>query len=94
MAAVSSEDRSGPADLPATARELADPLKLGYDQMAMIGVKCEADRMLEAADAIAAFDEVIYVVATAGAWDLMVEVVCVNNEDLLRFLTEKLHPAD
>ena len=69
---------------------VADPLKLGYDQMAMIGVKCEADRMLEAADAIAEFEEVIYVVATAGAWDLMVEVVCVNNEDLLRFLTEKL----
>src|SRR6187551_3179567 len=69
---------------------VADPLKLGYDQMAMIGVRCEADRMLEAADAIAEFEEVIYVVATAGAWDLMVEVVCVNNEDLLRFLTEKL----
>lgn len=69
---------------------VADPLKLGYDQMAMIGVKCEADRMLEAADAIAEFDEVIYVVAVAGAWDLLVEVVCVDNEDLLRFLTEKL----
>lgn len=69
---------------------VADPLKLGYDQMAMIGVKCQADQMLEAADAIAQFEEVIYVVATAGAWDLMVEVVCVNNEDLLRFLTEKL----
>ncbi len=69
---------------------VADPLKLGYDQMAMIGVRCEADRMLEAADAIAAFDEVIYVVATAGAWDLMVEVVCLDNEDLLRFLTERL----
>lgn len=69
---------------------VADPLKLGYDQMAMIGVKCEADRMLEAADAIAEFEEVIYVVATAGAWDLMVEVVCFNNEDLLTFLTQKL----
>ena len=69
---------------------VADPLKLGYDQMAMIGVKCEADRMLEAADAIAEFEEVIYVVATAGAWDLLVEVVCQDNEDLLTFLTQKL----
>lgn len=69
---------------------VADPLKLGYDQMAMIGVRCEADLMLVAAEAIAEFEEVIYVVATAGAWDLMVEVVCLNNEDLLRFLTEKL----
>jgi Lrp/AsnC family transcriptional regulator for asnA, asnC and gidA len=69
---------------------VADPLKLGYDQMAMIGVRCEADQMLAAAEAIAEFEEVIYVVATAGAWDLMVEVVCLDNEDLLRFLTEKL----
>ena len=69
---------------------VADPLKLGYDQMAMIGVRCEAQAMLAAAEAIAGFEEVIYVVATAGAWDLLVEVVCVDNEDLLRFLTEKL----
>ena len=28
---------------------VVDPLKLGYDQMAMIGVRCEGDHLLEAA---------------------------------------------
>src|SRR5262245_34576262 len=33
---------------------VADPLKLGYDQMALIGVRCDGDQLLEAAHAIAA----------------------------------------
>jgi Lrp/AsnC family transcriptional regulator for asnA, asnC and gidA len=69
---------------------VTDPLKLGYDQMAMVGVRCEGDQVLVAAEAIAALPEVIYVVVTAGAYDLLVEAVCEDNEALLRFLTEKL----
>jgi Lrp/AsnC family transcriptional regulator for asnA, asnC and gidA len=69
---------------------VTDPLKLGYDQMAMIGVRCEGDRLLAAAEEIAALPEVIYVVVTAGAFDLLVETVCEDNEALLRFLVEKL----
>lgn len=69
---------------------VTDPLKLGYDQMAMVGVRCEGDQVLAAAEAIAALPEVIYVVVTAGAYDLLVEAVCEDNEALLRFLTEKL----
>ena len=69
---------------------VADPLKLGYDQMAMIGVHCEGDQLLEAAAAISELSEVIYVVVTAGAFDLLVEVVCVDNEALLDFLATRL----
>ena len=69
---------------------VTDPLKLGYDQMAMIGVRCDGDQLLPAAEAIAKFPEVIYVVVTAGAYDLLVEAVCEDNESLLRFLAEKL----
>jgi Lrp/AsnC family transcriptional regulator for asnA, asnC and gidA len=69
---------------------VADPLKLGYDQMALIGVRCEGDQLLEAAGRIAELPEVIYVVVTAGAFDLLVEAVCQDNEALLRFLAEKL----
>jgi Lrp/AsnC family transcriptional regulator, regulator for asnA, asnC and gidA len=69
---------------------VTDPLKLGYDQMALVGVRCEGDSLLSAADAIAALPEVIYVVVTAGAFDLLVEAVCEDNESLLRFLAEKL----
>ena len=69
---------------------VADPLKLGYDQMALIGVRCQGDQLLEAANAIADLPEVIYVVVTAGAFDLLIEAVCRDNEALLQFLAEKL----
>ena len=69
---------------------VTDPLKLGFHQMAMIGVRCEADRLMEVADTIATFPEVDYVVVTAGSYDLLIETVCEDNEALLRFLTERL----
>ncbi len=69
---------------------VTDPLKLGFHQQAMIGVRCERNEILEVADAVSEFPEVAYVVITAGAFDLLVEVVCENNEALLTFLTEKL----
>jgi Lrp/AsnC family transcriptional regulator for asnA, asnC and gidA len=69
-------------------------LKLGYDQMALSGVGCDGDHLLEAANAIAQLPEVIYVVVTAGAFDLLVEAVCRDNESLLVFLTEKLRKVD
>jgi len=69
---------------------VTDPLKLGFHQMAMVGVRCRGDQLVEAAEAIGRLPEVIYVVITAGAFDLMVETVCEDNEALLRFLSEKL----
>jgi Lrp/AsnC family transcriptional regulator, regulator for asnA, asnC and gidA len=69
---------------------VTDPLKLGFQQWAMIGVKCEAARLLEVAEEIAAFPETDYVVVTAGTYDILVECVAEDNEALLRFLSEKL----
>ena len=69
---------------------VTDPLKLGFQQQAMIGVRCEASELLAAADVINGFPEVDYLVVTAGSYDLLVEVVCEDNEALLQFLTEKL----
>ena len=69
---------------------VTDPLKLGFQQQAMIGVRCEAAQLMEAAAAISEFPEVDYLVVTAGAYDLLVEVVCEDNEALLGFLAQKL----
>ena len=73
---------------------VTDPLKLGFQQQAMIGVRCESNQLLDVADAVSAFPEVDYVVITAGPFDLLIEVVCENNEALLQFLTEKLRAVD
>ncbi len=69
---------------------VTDPLQLGYDQMAMIGVRCSSESLLDVADAVAALREVTYVVVTAGAYDLLVETVCRDNAELLDFLVGKL----
>jgi Lrp/AsnC family transcriptional regulator, regulator for asnA, asnC and gidA len=73
---------------------VTDPLKLGFHQMAMIGIRCESDHLVKVADRIAEMPEVDYVVITAGTYDLLVETVCEDNEALLRFLTEKLRSLD
>jgi len=69
---------------------VTDPLKLGFQQWAMIGIKCEAARLLEVAEEMAAFPETDYVVVTAGSYDILVECVAEDNEALLKFLSEKL----
>ena len=73
---------------------VTDPLKLGFQQMAMIGVRCESDQLVTVAEAIAEMSEVDYVVITAGTYDLLIETVCEDNEALLRFLTERLRALD
>jgi len=69
---------------------VTDPLKLGFQQWAMIGVKVEAARLIEVAQEIAEFPETDYVVVTAGTYDILVECVAEDNEHLLQFLSERL----
>ncbi len=73
---------------------ITNPLRLGYTTMAMVGIRTEGGKMLEVADKIAALDEVIYLVVVSGRFDILCEVVCRNQEDLLRFLTEKPRSID
>ncbi len=73
---------------------VTDPLKLGFQQQAMIGIRCESNRLLAVAEAVSTFPEVSYVVVTAGAFDLLIEVVCENNEALLTFLADRLRAVD
>jgi Lrp/AsnC family transcriptional regulator for asnA, asnC and gidA len=73
---------------------VTDPLKLGFQQMAMVGVRCERDKLVEVAERVAELPEVDYVVITAGTYDLLIETVCEDNTALLQFLAEKLRAID
>ncbi len=73
---------------------VADPLKVGYPLMAMIGVRCTPAALLSTATALEALPEVSYCVVVAGAYDLLIEVVCEDNDALLAFLTERLRSID
>ena len=61
---------------------VTDPLQLGFSRQAMVGVRTRGDART-VADALAEFDEVDYVVITAGSVDLLVETVCEDDDQLL-----------
>ena len=69
---------------------ITNPLRMGFHTMAMIGIRVEGSKLLGVAEKISKLDEVIYMVISSGRFDIFAEVVCRDNEDLLRFITEKL----
>ncbi|MCB0061109.1 MAG: Lrp/AsnC family transcriptional regulator, partial [Caldilineaceae bacterium] len=73
---------------------VTNPLKIGYHTMALIGVKADGNRLQEIAREISAFEEVIYLTICSAAYNLLVEVTCLDNGHLLTFLTEKLYSVD
>ncbi len=52
----------------------------------MIGVRCNGD-LERVADQLASMDEIDYVVITAGSFDLLIEVVCEDDDQLLEILS-------
>jgi Lrp/AsnC family transcriptional regulator, regulator for asnA, asnC and gidA len=73
---------------------ITNPLRLGFQTMALIGIKTEPDKLLEVADHIAALDEVIYLILVSGAYDIIAEIVCKDQNHLLNFLSERLYKID
>jgi Lrp/AsnC family transcriptional regulator for asnA, asnC and gidA len=73
---------------------ITNPLRMGYEAMAMIGIRTDGKKMLEVAEKVAEFDEVVYLVLTSGHYDILVEVFCRDHADLLRFITEKLYSIE
>lgn len=73
---------------------ITNPLRMGYSTMAMIGIRTDGERMLEVAEKVSAFDEVIYLIVVSGRYDIMAEIVCRDHADFLRFLTEKLYKVE
>jgi Lrp/AsnC family transcriptional regulator for asnA, asnC and gidA len=68
---------------------VTDPLTLGFRRQVMIGMKVEGD-MRVVADQLAAIPEVDYVVVCAGGYDLLAEMVCVDDDHLLVLLNEQI----
>ncbi len=73
---------------------ITNPLRMGYNTMALIGIKAQGEKLLEVADKIAALDEIIYLIVVSGAYDIIAEAVCRDQQHLLQFLTERLYQID
>ena len=68
---------------------VTDPLQVGFHRQAMIGLRVEGD-LVRVADELAKIDEVDYVVITAGSFDILLELVCEDDDHLLRVLSERV----
>jgi Lrp/AsnC family transcriptional regulator for asnA, asnC and gidA len=68
---------------------VTDPLQVGFSRQAMIGLRVEGD-LVRVADELAKIDEVDYVVITAGSFDILLELVCEDDDHLLRVLSQRI----
>ncbi|GAA3779098.1 Lrp/AsnC family transcriptional regulator [Streptomyces phyllanthi] len=68
---------------------VTDPLTVGFRRQAMVGVNVEGD-VETVADALSAMSECEYVVMTAGSFDLMVEIVCEDDDHLLEVINKRI----
>ena len=68
---------------------VTDPLTVGFRRQAMVGINVEGD-IDPVAESLAALDEVEYVVITAGSFDLLVEIVCEDDDHLLEMINKRI----
>lgn len=68
---------------------VTDPMQLGFYRQAMVGIRVSGDttRVAEQLGAMASVD---YVVLTAGSFDILAEVVCENDDDLIDLLNRRI----
>ena len=64
---------------------VTDPTHVGFARQAMIGIRVDGDPSAPLAE-LEAVPEVEYLVSTAGTFDLLVEVVCEDDDHLLDLL--------
>ena len=68
---------------------VTDPMQLGFFRQAMIGIRVTGDTS-SVADRVGRIDAVDYLVLTAGSFDLLAEIVCENDEDLIEVLNKEI----
>jgi Lrp/AsnC family transcriptional regulator for asnA, asnC and gidA len=64
---------------------VTDPLQVGFRSQAMVGIRIEGD-VRQVADRLAAVDDIDYVVMCAGSFDILVELVCEDENSILDLL--------
>ena len=64
---------------------VTDPLQVGFRRQAMVGIRADGDTR-EVADRLAAVDDIDYVVMVTGTFDILVELVCEDEDHMLALL--------
>ncbi|BDV30074.1 Lrp/AsnC family transcriptional regulator [Microbacterium terricola] len=68
---------------------VTDPMQVGFHRQAMIGLRVSGDAR-EVVDALEKIPAVIYLVLTAGSFDILAEVVCESDADLMQVLNGQI----
>lgn len=66
---------------------VTDPTNLGFTLQAMAGITVDGD-LQKTATLIAEIDEVDYVVMVSGRFDILIEVVAENMDDLIELMNQ------
>jgi Lrp/AsnC family transcriptional regulator for asnA, asnC and gidA len=72
---------------------ITDPLQLGRGVVATIGLRVSGDTR-HVATRLAEVAEIEYVVITAGSYDLIVEVVCETEDELLSVINDSIRAIE
>ena len=69
---------------------VADPLKIGYPVVAIIGLQCAPSALADVESALSALAEFRFIGMTTGAYDFIAEAWFRSLEDLRIFITDRL----
>jgi Lrp/AsnC family transcriptional regulator for asnA, asnC and gidA len=64
---------------------VTDPMQVGFASQAMVGIRTDGDAR-GVAEQLAAVEDINYVVMCAGSFDILVEVVCENDDAVIEVL--------
>ncbi|MEV7088207.1 Lrp/AsnC family transcriptional regulator [Streptomyces sp. NPDC093085] len=68
---------------------VTDPLTVGLRRQAMVGINVEGDAET-VADSVSEMAECEYVVMTTGSFDLLVEILCEDDDHLLEVINKQI----
>lgn len=68
---------------------VTDPMQLGFYRQAMIGIRVTGDIRV-VTDRLAQLASVDYLVLTAGSFDILVEVICESDAQLIELLNTEI----
>lgn len=68
---------------------VTDPMQLGFYRQAMIGIRVSGDTTA-VVERLSEMKAVDYLVLTAGSFDVLAEIVCENDDELINLLNTEI----
>ncbi|MDQ1716757.1 MAG: Lrp/AsnC family transcriptional regulator, regulator for asnA, asnC and gidA [Pseudonocardiales bacterium] len=68
---------------------VTDPQQIGFARQMMIGINVEGD-LNSTVDLLVDIPEIVYVVLTAGSFDILAEAVVVDDDHLLELINDRI----